>query len=171
MTLSSYFSCRYLHAGRDTDRSHQDLRKSLDTLHTRYKPGAFNQTVDELKYDDVINKMIARTFISDNDVKFPVQACARDGGIMAISCDPNTQTSHIPVQEGAVGGYDEGNRGFCRPEMSSPLPCSYDENNPEEGLNEPRVAACPRGELGSDANTQDDETTLLKTVCVKESTL
>ena len=169
-------SCRFVHPGRNSDRNQQDLRKSLDILHTRFKPGAFIQTVaaavDELKYDDVINKMIARTYISENDVKVPVQACAREGGIMAISCDPNTQTSHIPVQEGAVGGCDEGNRFFCRPEMSSPLPCSYNENNPdEEGLNKPRLAAYPRGEHGSAANTQDDEETHLKTFCVKESTL
>ena len=115
--------------------------------------------------------MLGREYISSNDLKRPVQTCARDGGIRAISYDPNVQTSEIPVQEGAVGGCSEGYPCFCRPEMSSPLPCSYNENNPEEGLNVPRLAACPRGELGSAANTQDEEETHLKTFCVKESTL
>ena len=115
--------------------------------------------------------MYERTYISNNDIKVPIQTCAREDGIRPISCDPNVQASCIPVQEGAVGGCSEGYPCFCRPEMSSPLPCSYNENNPEEGLNVPCQAACPRGELGSAANTQDDETTLLKTFSVKESTL
>ena len=115
-----------------------DLCKSLDCLFMEMYPAAFTRTIafvlDDMKFDNIIEKLLERKYISKAHLNRPIQACSDDASNYIVQGFENRSLSsqHHVLAEGGQSqnlSVQHSHATECRRELEETIITSFDKRN------------------------------------------